>query len=104
MPVFAPDTLAQWTGGRWTAPPLSPLTGFAIDTRAVRPGQIFVALKTEQRDGHDFLAAAAAAGASAAQLAPKEQSATVAVGAAAQHSSTKRKFFASHATVTRNGG
>lgn len=69
MPVFAPDTIAQWTGGRWTAPPLSPLTGFAIDTRAVRPGQIFVALKTEQRDGHDFLAAAAAAGASAALVA-----------------------------------
>ena len=52
MPVFSPDTLAQWTGGRWTVPPLSPLTGFAIDTREVRPGQIFVALKTDQRDGH----------------------------------------------------
>lgn len=69
MPTFAPDTLAQWTGGRWTAPPRSPLTGFAIDTRAVGAGQVFVALKTDQRDGHDFLAAALAAGAGAALVA-----------------------------------
>lgn len=69
MAVFSPDTLAQWTGGRWTVPPLSPLTGFAIDTRKVRPGQIFVALKTDQRDGHEFVASAEAAGASAALVA-----------------------------------
>jgi UDP-N-acetylmuramoyl-tripeptide--D-alanyl-D-alanine ligase len=66
MPAFDPVTLAQWTGGRWTATPVSPLTGFAIDTRAVRPGQVFVALKTDHRDGHEFLAAAHAGGAGAA--------------------------------------
>src|SRR3954469_15242210 len=69
MPVFVPDTLARWTGGRWSALPASPLTGFAIDTRQARSGQVFVAIKTEQRDGHDFLAAALAAGASAALVA-----------------------------------
>ncbi len=69
MPVFAPDTLALWTGGRWTVQPLSPLTGFTIDTREVRAGEIFVALKTDQRDGHEFLTAAEAAGASAALVA-----------------------------------
>ena len=69
MPAFAPDTLAQWTGGRWTATPGEPLTGFAIDTRAMRAGQVFVALKTDQRDGHEFLAAAHAAGAGAALVA-----------------------------------
>ena len=69
MPAFAPDTLARWTGGRWTVPPASPLTGFAIDTRALRAGQIFVALKTGQRDGHAFLAVAQAAGAGAALVA-----------------------------------
>ena len=69
MPTFAPDTLAQWTGGRWTARPAAPLAGFTIDTRAARAGQIFVALKTGKRDGHEFLAAAHAAGASAALVA-----------------------------------
>ncbi|HSI09578.1 MAG TPA: UDP-N-acetylmuramoyl-tripeptide--D-alanyl-D-alanine ligase [Rariglobus sp.] len=66
MPVFAPDQLAQWTSGKWTAQPASPLTGFTMDTRQLREGQVFVALKTDKRDGHDFLRAAQDSGASAA--------------------------------------
>ena len=69
MPAFTPVQLASWTGGRWTDLPVSPLTGFAIDSRAVRPGELFVALKTDKRDGHGFLAAAQAAGAGAALVA-----------------------------------
>jgi UDP-N-acetylmuramoyl-tripeptide--D-alanyl-D-alanine ligase len=69
VPVFVPASLAAWTGGRWTAQPGSSLTGFATDTRQLRPGQVFVALKTDKRDGHDFLAAAQAAGAAAAIVA-----------------------------------
>lgn len=38
------------------------MTGIAIDTRTIRPGGLFVALRGE-RDGHDFLADAVAAGA-----------------------------------------
>ncbi len=69
MPTFAPDLLAAWTGGRWTAVPAAPLTSFASDTRQLRKGQVFVALKTDKRDGHAFLAAAQAAGADAALVA-----------------------------------
>jgi UDP-N-acetylmuramoyl-tripeptide--D-alanyl-D-alanine ligase len=46
-----------------------PLTGFSMDTRALQAGQVFVAISTERRDGHDFLAEAAAAGAGAALVA-----------------------------------
>ncbi len=49
--------------------PVASLSGFTIDSRAVRPGQVFVAIKTDKRDGHDFLAAARDAGASAAIVA-----------------------------------
>ncbi len=66
MPVFAPDQLAQWTSGKWTSEPSSPLNGFTMDTRQLREGQVFVAIKTDKRDGHDFLRAAQDAGASAA--------------------------------------
>jgi len=66
MPDFSPHDLAAWTRGHWTAPPAAPVTGFTQDTRELRPGDAFVALKTERRDGHAFLGAAQAAGAVAA--------------------------------------
>ncbi len=66
MPVFQPDHLASWTSGKWTSLPASALVGFTTDTRQLRNGHVFVALKTDKRDGHDFLPAAQAAGASAA--------------------------------------
>lgn len=66
MSRFSSSQLAEWTGGRWTATPVSPLTGFTMDTRQLRAGQVFIALKTEKRDGHDFIPTAQAAGASAA--------------------------------------
>ena len=66
MPSFEPAQLATWTSGRWNRDPGSALTGFGIDTRTLSAGQVFVALRTEQRDGHDFLQQAAEAGAGAA--------------------------------------
>ena len=61
MPLFPPDRLAAWTNGRWTASPSELVRGFNPDSRTVQPGQVFVALRTEKRDGHDFLARAAEA-------------------------------------------
>ena len=69
MPAFAPAALAAVTGGRWIAVPGASLTGFTQDTRELRPGQVFVALQTGKRDGHDFLADAQARGAGAALVA-----------------------------------
>jgi UDP-N-acetylmuramoyl-L-alanyl-D-glutamate--2,6-diaminopimelate ligase len=40
--------------------------GIAVDSRDVRPGDLFVALRGTKADGHDFLGAAARAGAAAA--------------------------------------
>jgi UDP-N-acetylmuramoyl-tripeptide--D-alanyl-D-alanine ligase len=40
--------------------------GLSIDTRTLKPGDLFVALKGEAGDGHDFVQAAFAAGAGAA--------------------------------------
>lgn len=42
------------------------ITGAAIDSRQIQPGNLFIALAGEQVDGHDYLAQARAAGASAA--------------------------------------
>lgn len=69
MPTFAPSQLAEWSGGRWVTEPTATLSGFGVDTRTLKSGQVFVALRTEKRDGHDFLEAARSAGAAAAIVA-----------------------------------
>jgi len=63
MTLWTSTDAALATQGRstanWTA------TGVSIDTRTLRPGDLFVAL-TDLRDGHDFVATALARGAAAA--------------------------------------
>ena len=66
MPTFAADKMAAWTGGRWTRIPGGALAGFTQDTRQLAAGQVFVAVKTDKRDGHDYLHEAQKRGASAA--------------------------------------
>jgi UDP-N-acetylmuramoyl-tripeptide--D-alanyl-D-alanine ligase len=44
------------------------VNGISIDSRSLKPGDLFVALKGEARDGHDFVSAALAAGAGAAMV------------------------------------
>jgi UDP-N-acetylmuramoyl-tripeptide--D-alanyl-D-alanine ligase len=66
MSAFTAEKLATWTGGAWTRLPDARLTGFSQDTRTLSAGQVFVALRTERRDGHDFLGEAQRGGAAAA--------------------------------------
>ena len=66
MPVFSPEQLAKWTRGTWTGSAPAPVSGFCQDSRALRAGEAFVCLRTDKRDGHDFLTAARKAGAAAA--------------------------------------
>lgn len=63
MVLWTAQAAAEATGGRvtrgWSA------SGVSIDTRTLRAGDLFVALK-DVRDGHDFVAAALEKGAAAA--------------------------------------
>lgn len=67
MGRFSPEWLANHSHGKWegTGVPGS-VSDFSIDTRTLKEGDLFVAIKTEQRDGHDFLEQAKQAGAVAA--------------------------------------
>jgi UDP-N-acetylmuramoyl-tripeptide--D-alanyl-D-alanine ligase len=69
MPTFAAEKIATWTSGSWSPFPGAALTGFNQDTRALTAGQVFVALKTDKRDGHDFLGEARTRGAAGALVA-----------------------------------
>lgn len=43
-------------------------TGLSIDTRTILPGDLFIALKGDKMDGHDYVSAALAKGAAAAMV------------------------------------
>ncbi len=62
--LWSADAVAAATGGRcsgdWTA------SGVSIDTRTLRPGDLFIAIRGERLDGHRYLAAALDAGAAGA--------------------------------------
>ncbi|MDK3255999.1 UDP-N-acetylmuramoyl-tripeptide--D-alanyl-D-alanine ligase [Blastococcus capsensis] len=59
--------VAELTGGRVEGAPSGTVTGtVTLDSRAVAPGDLFVAVAGERADGSDFLGAAAASGAVAA--------------------------------------
>jgi UDP-N-acetylmuramoyl-tripeptide--D-alanyl-D-alanine ligase len=55
------------------------VAGITTDTRAIKPGQLFVALRGERFDGHDYLEAAVAAGAAAVVVSASPSLGTLAV-------------------------
>lgn len=66
LPVTARD-VAEATGGTLvTGDPVSPIGGVAIDSRRVRAGDLFVAIRGPRFDAHDFVRAALQSGAAGA--------------------------------------
>lgn len=58
--VFTPDAVKHACGGSWLSRPRDPaahLPGVSIDSRALRPGEIFFAIKGDTHDGHTFVPA-----------------------------------------------
>jgi UDP-N-acetylmuramoyl-L-alanyl-D-glutamate--2,6-diaminopimelate ligase len=64
-PVEAAPLVAALDGARLNGSLAAATSGIAHDSRDVRPGSIFVALRGERVDGHTFVAAAVRAGAAA---------------------------------------
>jgi UDP-N-acetylmuramoyl-tripeptide--D-alanyl-D-alanine ligase len=64
-PSLSADDLTTFTGGRLVARSDRPIRGAAVDSRLVRPGELFVALPGERTDGHAFIGEAVARGAAA---------------------------------------
>lgn len=65
MRHLTPQILREITGGEVRGDlPLAEITGVVRDSRHVRPGNLFAALRGERADGHDFIPMAADKGAS----------------------------------------
>ncbi len=70
MSLWSADALCAATGGVMTVP--FHADGVSIDTRTLRPGEMFVALAGVGGDGHDHVAAALSAGAAGCLVARAE--------------------------------
>ncbi|MBN8926533.1 MAG: UDP-N-acetylmuramoyl-tripeptide--D-alanyl-D-alanine ligase [Rhodospirillales bacterium 69-11] len=64
--LWTAQDFVEATGGTLTAP--FDASGVSIDTRTVQPGDLFVALRGEGRDGHAFVPEALAKGAAGAMV------------------------------------
>ncbi|HEY7578810.1 MAG TPA: UDP-N-acetylmuramoyl-tripeptide--D-alanyl-D-alanine ligase [Acetobacteraceae bacterium] len=65
-PLWTAQDLLEATGGSMGTPFAA--RGVSIDTRTIRPGDLFVALRGESGDGHAFVAEALAKGAAGAMV------------------------------------
>ena len=63
-PLWTGAALAAAVEGRYAGPPPDAITGISIDTRTLRPGELFVALVGDT-DGHAYVPAALERGAAA---------------------------------------
>ena len=67
MPKFRSGELSQWVSRMWSnGIPDDVVRGVTQDTRSLRPGDLYVAIRGEHFDGHDFVEEAFSKGASGA--------------------------------------
>jgi UDP-N-acetylmuramoyl-tripeptide--D-alanyl-D-alanine ligase len=64
--------IAEFTGASGDFPPEVIPAGYSIDSRTIKEGELFIAVKGERLDGHDFVEAALKAGACAAIVSRKQ--------------------------------
>jgi UDP-N-acetylmuramoyl-tripeptide--D-alanyl-D-alanine ligase len=72
-PLWTLGEIVAATGGACTGNSSAPVAGFSIDSRSLIPGEGFIAIRGENRDGHVFVAAALEAGAACAVVDQKSE-------------------------------
>lgn len=72
MALIQPQEILTWTGGHLLRGTLEACSGVFIDTRRPVVGGLFIALRGERFDGHDFVGEAAATGARGALIRASE--------------------------------
>ncbi|HSM19195.1 MAG TPA: Mur ligase domain-containing protein, partial [Hyphomicrobiales bacterium] len=65
-PLWTLGEILVATGGRSEGNPASRVSGFSIDSRSLKSGEGFIAIRGLNRDGHEFIPAALDAGAACA--------------------------------------
>ncbi len=69
MPEFRAGELSQWVSRLWSnGMPERSVRGITQDTRRIRPGDLYVAIRGDRLDGHEFVGEAFAKGAAGAMV------------------------------------
>jgi len=69
MPGFRSGELSQWVSRLWeNGMPEGMITGVSTDTRTIEPGNLYIAIRGENFDGHEFLEQAFEKGAAGALI------------------------------------
>jgi len=68
MPDFSSKDLAKWCGGHWIGQPPKTVKGVSIDTRTLQAGNLYLAIRGDRHEGHDFVGDAFQRGAAAALI------------------------------------
>ncbi len=55
MAKFTTTQLAEWSGGAWSVEPDVSVAGISHDTRTLKPGEVFIALRGPNFDAHNFV-------------------------------------------------
>src|SRR3954468_21375767 len=74
-PLWTVEAMAQAMAAQRFGVTAQSVPGLSIDTRTIKPGEAFFAIKGDARDGHDFVAAALKAGAGFAVVAAEKHAA-----------------------------
>src|SRR5215467_2974898 len=72
-PLWAVEAMVAAMGAARNGPLPPSVPGISIDSRTIAAGDAFFAIKGDNRDGHDFVAAALAAGAGLAVVASERR-------------------------------
>jgi UDP-N-acetylmuramoyl-tripeptide--D-alanyl-D-alanine ligase len=72
-PLWTVETMAEAMQAARAGPLPDAVFGISIDTRTIRPGEAFFAIRGDHRDGHDFVGAALQAGAGLAVVSAPHQ-------------------------------
>jgi UDP-N-acetylmuramoyl-tripeptide--D-alanyl-D-alanine ligase len=70
--TFTAGEILSATGAQPSGPPGPAVRGVSIDTRSLKPGELFVAIRGKRFDGHDFIPEAFRQGAAAALVDGRE--------------------------------
>jgi UDP-N-acetylmuramoyl-tripeptide--D-alanyl-D-alanine ligase len=73
LPLWTTDAVAAAMRATRSGSLPPSIPGISIDTRTIKPGEAFFAIKGDNRDGHDFVAAALQAGAGLAVVAAERR-------------------------------